>query len=148
MRPGGEQALANVLHVADLARQYEARGAVSFRGFVEELIDAAERGKQPEANIHEEGSEGVRMMSVHRAKGLEFPIVILADITCTIAHDDPDRFLDAERGLCAVRLAGWLPQQVIDHAAGWHDFRHALSTKLRRSGVHPQVVSDILATRQ
>ncbi len=27
---------------------------------------------------------------------------------------------------------------------GWHDFRHTLSTNLRRSGVHPKVVSDIL----
>lgn len=27
---------------------------------------------------------------------------------------------------------------------GWNDFRHTLSTKLRRSGVHPKVVSDIL----
>lgn len=27
---------------------------------------------------------------------------------------------------------------------GWHDFRHALSTKLRRDGVHPKVISDIL----
>jgi ATP-dependent helicase/nuclease subunit A len=120
MRPGGEQALANVLHVAELARQYEARGAVSFRGFVEELLEAAEAGKQPEATIYEEGSEGVRMMSVHRAKGLEFPVVILADITCKIAHDNPDRYLDAERGLCAVKLAGWTPQDVIEHAAGEH----------------------------
>ncbi len=27
---------------------------------------------------------------------------------------------------------------------GWHDFRHTLSTTLRRSGVHPKIVSDIL----
>jgi hypothetical protein len=27
---------------------------------------------------------------------------------------------------------------------GWHDFRHTLSTTLRRNGVHPKVVSDIL----
>jgi integrase len=27
---------------------------------------------------------------------------------------------------------------------GWHDFRYSLSTKLRRDGVHPKVVSDIL----
>ena len=27
---------------------------------------------------------------------------------------------------------------------GWHDFRHSLSTNLRRAGVHPKVVSDIL----
>jgi integrase len=31
---------------------------------------------------------------------------------------------------------------------GWHDFRHTLSTKLRRSGVHPKVVSDILGHRK
>jgi len=120
MRPGGEQALANVLHVAELARQYEARGAVSFRGFVEELIQAAEERKRPEATIYEEGSEGVRMMTVHKAKGLEFPIVILADITCKIAREEPDRYVDADRGLCAVNLAGWIPQDVMDHAAEEH----------------------------
>jgi ATP-dependent helicase/nuclease subunit A len=120
MRPAGEQALANVLHIAELARQYEAKGAVSFRGFVEELLDAAERGKQSEAMIYEEGSEGVRMMSVHRAKGLEFPIVILADPTCKIAHEQPDRYLDSEHNLCAVRLTGWTPLQVTDHAAEEH----------------------------
>ena len=37
LRPGGEQALANVLHIADLARRYEAEGGLSFRGFVEAL---------------------------------------------------------------------------------------------------------------
>ncbi len=31
---------------------------------------------------------------------------------------------------------------------GWHDFRHTLSTKLRRSGVHPKVVSDILGHKK
>src|SRR5204863_2411033 len=37
----GEQALANVLHVAELARQYEAGGGISFRGFIDELRAAA-----------------------------------------------------------------------------------------------------------
>lgn len=31
---------------------------------------------------------------------------------------------------------------------GWHDFRHSLSTKLRRSGVHPKIVSDILGHKK
>ena len=39
LRPAGEQALANVLHVAELARQYEAGGGISFRGFIDELRD-------------------------------------------------------------------------------------------------------------
>ena len=37
LRRGGEQVLANVLHVAELARQYERNGGLSFRGFVEAL---------------------------------------------------------------------------------------------------------------
>ena len=31
---------------------------------------------------------------------------------------------------------------------GFHDFRHTLSTNLRRSGVHPKVVSDILGHKK
>src|SRR6202008_974816 len=41
LRPGGEQALANVLHVAELARQYELDGGMSFRGFVDTLQEEA-----------------------------------------------------------------------------------------------------------
>ena len=62
LRPSGEQVLANVLHIGELARKYEASGGLSFRGFVEEVracVDAAETGEAP---IFEEGSEGIRMM--------------------------------------------------------------------------------------
>lgn len=115
MRPSGEQVLANVLHVADLARSYESGGGVSFRGFVEQLIDEAESGESPDASIYEEGMEGVRLTTVHRAKGLEFPIVILADITAKLAARSAARYIDAEKNLCVVRLAGWQPRELITH---------------------------------
>jgi ATP-dependent exoDNAse (exonuclease V) beta subunit len=114
LRPWGEQALANVLRVAELARTYEAAGSISFRGFVERLREEAE-GEAPEAPIVEESSEGVRVMTVHKAKGLEFPVVILADITCGIAAWNPGRYVDAERGLCALRLGGWQPWDLVEH---------------------------------
>ncbi|HMC76628.1 MAG TPA: UvrD-helicase domain-containing protein [Vicinamibacterales bacterium] len=115
LRPGGEQALANVLHVAELARQYEAGGGISFRGFIDELRRAAEDTDATEAPTVEEGSGGVRLMTVHKAKGLEFPIVILADPTCRLSRDVASRHLDADRRLCAVRLAGWAPHDLHDH---------------------------------
>jgi ATP-dependent exoDNAse (exonuclease V) beta subunit len=109
LRTAGEQALANVLHVAQLAREYEANGGLSFRGFVDELTAAAEISQAGEAPILEEGSDGVRMMTVHKAKGLEFPVVILADPTCKLARADASRWLDPGTNRCALKLGGWAP---------------------------------------
>jgi ATP-dependent helicase/nuclease subunit A len=117
LRPAGEQALANVLHVAELARQYEAGGGISFRGFIDELRLAAESTAAAEAPILEEGSEGVRLMTVHKAKGLEFPVVILADLTCPMSRYDASRYLDASQRLCAMRVGGWAPHELYDHEA-------------------------------
>jgi ATP-dependent helicase/nuclease subunit A len=109
LRPSGEQVLANVLHIAELARKYEASGGLSFRGFVEELRVGADAAETGEAPIFEEGSEGIRMMSVHKAKGLEFPVVVLADITAKICQSHPSRYIDSSSSLCAVPLAGCAP---------------------------------------
>ncbi|HUR33759.1 MAG TPA: UvrD-helicase domain-containing protein [Vicinamibacterales bacterium] len=112
LRPAGEQALANVLHVAELARQYEINGGMSFRGFVDELRDQADGGQVSEAPILEEGSDGVRLMTAHKAKGLEFPVVILADITAKLKGERADRLIDKERNACYLRLGRWTPVEL------------------------------------
>ena len=112
---GGEQVLANVAHVGDLARRYEAEGGLSFRGFIDELRKQAESGEAGEAPILEEGSDGVRLMTVHKAKGLEFPIVILADMTARLRASVASRSIDAERRVCAIRLAGCAPTDLLEH---------------------------------
>jgi ATP-dependent helicase/nuclease subunit A len=117
LRPAGEQVLANVLHVAELARQYEASGGISFRGFIDELRLAAESTAAAEAPILEEGSDGVRLMTVHKAKGLEFPVVILADLTCPMSRRDASRYLDVSAGLCALKIGGWAPHELHEHQA-------------------------------
>jgi ATP-dependent helicase/nuclease subunit A len=116
LRPWGEQALANLLRVTELARSHEAAGGISFRGFVDALRAEAE-GEAPEAPIVEEASEGVRIMTVHRAKGLEFPVVVLADITAGLTGRRASRHVDPERGLCALPLAGCAPWDLLDHDA-------------------------------
>jgi ATP-dependent exoDNAse (exonuclease V) beta subunit len=117
LRSAGEQALANVLHVAELARQYEGAGGISFRGFVDELRIAAETAQAAEAPILEEGSDGVRIMTVHKAKGLEFPIVILADLTCKLSRAEAGRWIDSGNNLCALKLGGWAPFDLLLHDA-------------------------------
>jgi ATP-dependent exoDNAse (exonuclease V) beta subunit len=110
---GGEQVLANAAHVAELARRYEAEGGISFRGFIDELREQAENGEAGEAPILEEGSDGVRLMTVHKAKGLEFPVVILADMTARLRASAASRAIDSERRVCAIRLAGCAPADLL-----------------------------------
>ena len=113
--PTGEQALANVLQVLELARRFEAAGASSFRGFVDRLAADAERGESGEAPVVEEGTEGVRIMSVHKAKGLEFPVVILCDPTAPLSFRNPSRHVEPERKLWAMPLAGCVPAELLEH---------------------------------
>jgi ATP-dependent exoDNAse (exonuclease V) beta subunit len=105
---GGAQVLANVLQVAEVSRGHEQR-ATSFRDVVEALERDAEEGVAPEAPLVEEGTEGVRLMTVHAAKGLEFPVVILAEPTAPLARPAPSHWVDPETGLWVHPLAGCVP---------------------------------------
>jgi ATP-dependent exoDNAse (exonuclease V) beta subunit len=111
----GGQALANVTRLMDMARRIEQGGLISFRAFVDWLDDQAENSEAGDAPLIEEGAEGVRIMTVHKAKGLEFPVVVLADMTAKEARE-PSRWTDTEAGLCVMRLAGCLPPELQEHA--------------------------------
>ncbi len=112
--PTGDQALANCLRVIDIARRFERGGARSFRAFVHYLDTQAEQGTTQDAPLVEEGTEGVRIMTVHRAKGLEFPVVVLADPTCRATRETPTRHVDPARDLWAEPLCGCVPQDLLD----------------------------------
>jgi len=113
--PTGEQALANVLHILEHARRFEGAGGRSFRSFVDLLSEEAGAGNTPEAPVVEEGTDGIRVMTVHKAKGLEFPVVILCDPTAPSAFSNPSRHVETERGLWAIALAGCAPAELVEH---------------------------------
>ncbi len=115
--PTGEQALANVVRVMDMARRFESAGATSFRAFVDQLQREAERGDAGDAPIVEEGTDGVRIMSVHRAKGLEFPVVILCDPTAQRTFKTAGLHVDNATGMWAGKLAGMAPHNLLDNTA-------------------------------
>lgn len=79
--PGGRQRQANLRALYDRARLYEAsspRGLFRFLNFIEKLKD---RGEDLEAaRALGEQENVVRILTVHKSKGLEFPVVFLAGI--------------------------------------------------------------------
>ena len=80
-RPGGDRRLANLRKLMRLAGEYERAEGRDLRGF---LADAAARdlaeAREGEAALESEGLDAVRLMTIHRAKGLEFPVVCVADL--------------------------------------------------------------------
>lgn len=77
--PGGVQRQRNLLSFFERARSFEQAGTRGLFRFVRLLRAMEERGEDFEA-VRAEGSDGaVRIMSIHKSKGLEFPVVILAD---------------------------------------------------------------------
>ena len=87
LRPRGEQQVANLLKIVDQARALEATSRVSFRGFVRWLSRLHEtEARETESPSSEPGDNYVQFLSVHGAKGLEFPVVFLADMTKGRGH--------------------------------------------------------------
>jgi len=80
-RHGGEQVAANLRKILDQARAFEKERSTTFRRFVEWLGSREEEGiREGESPWSEEGEENVKLLTVHKAKGLEFPVVILANL--------------------------------------------------------------------
>src|SRR5260370_1194354 len=91
--------------------------ATSFRAFGEYLESESDGSDTSEAPVLEQEGGGVQLMTVHKAKGLEFPIVILADLTAKLTGPQgADRTCDPERRLCAQRLLWCAPWELLDAA--------------------------------
>lgn len=75
----GEQAVANLQKLAQQTELLGREGLTTLKGAIRQLeqrvLDVKDEG---ESVLAEENLDAVRIMSIHKSKGLEFPIVILA----------------------------------------------------------------------
>jgi ATP-dependent helicase/nuclease subunit A len=103
----GEQRVANLLDLQERASHFgsfQRQSLARFMQFLQSLRDEADLG-QP--SIASEADNVVRVMSVHRSKGLEFPVVFLPDLGKRI------NFADCQGSILADRSAG-LGMDVVD----------------------------------
>lgn len=95
----GERKLANLRKLIDLARQFDQSGLFTLADFVDQLQDAVgEETKESLAALHPESSDVIRLMSIHQSKGLEFPIVVIADMDRRSIDRAPSARFDLELG--------------------------------------------------
>jgi ATP-dependent helicase/nuclease subunit A len=104
--PGGTRRMANVRKLMRMAREYEADEGRDLRGFVDSVAERdAIQAREGEAPLEAEALDAVRMMTVHRAKGLEFPVVCVCDLGKE-GRDDDGTLRISEDGSVGLRLAG------------------------------------------
>ncbi|MGQ9651154.1 MAG: helicase-exonuclease AddAB subunit AddA [Phycisphaerae bacterium] len=135
--PDGARRRERLIQIHNLARdfgQFRRQGLQRFLRFMDELI-AADRSPQQAA-----GSGGddnaVRIMTVHTSKGLEFPVVMVADLSKSFNLSDVKQSIMVHRNLgIALRAAD--PEKRIHYPTLIHqlavedDRRESLSEELR-----------------
>src|SRR4029077_17366705 len=95
----GARKLANLRKLIDMARQFDQSGLFTLADFVDRLRDAvADETYEPLAATHPESSDVIRLMSIHQAKGLEFPVVFVADMDRKGRDQAPPAHFDQELG--------------------------------------------------
>jgi ATP-dependent helicase/nuclease subunit A len=93
----GERKLANLWKLVDLARGFDRSGLFGLAEFIArlgDLVSAQPRAEQ--AATLPESADVIRIMTIHQAKGLEFPVVVIPDVAAQggdartpVAHWDP-----------------------------------------------------------
>ena len=91
-----ERRLANVHKLVRLARDFERREGRDLRRFADAL-NAGLLGALREPQAPPPLADAIRLMTIHAAKGLEFPVVCLADLGRGPNHGQPRLLTDGQR---------------------------------------------------
>ena len=84
---GGAARKENLRAFFSVAEEFERGGGCGLFAFVSHLRELLESGEPPVPQTTH-AAQGVRIMSIHKSKGLEFPVVILADLARPFSRMD------------------------------------------------------------
>lgn len=90
--PDGKRRFANVRKLMRMADKFEVLAGPDLAGFVETLRTRAETDdREGEASVLGEAENVVQVSTIHQAKGLEFPVVIVAGLGSQASHGGGSR---------------------------------------------------------
>lgn len=128
---------ANLMMLSSLAVEYVSSGHTGIDGFIRYVQRLTESGKDnPAASDVSDTADVVRIYSIHKSKGLEFPFVILADCAKSINLTDTlDEMIVSDRagvGMVIINNEKLQKYSSLGHAAAKIDMRNAtVSEELR-----------------
>ena len=86
--PGGAQRESNLLAFFERARAFEEQGFRGLYSFVNLLRGMQQNGEDFQTVGAEATGSAVRILSIHKSKGLEFPVTIVADCAKNFNESD------------------------------------------------------------
>ncbi len=123
----GAHRIANVEKLFRLAEQFEKTGANLIRDFVNYVEEFEAVGGRESEGQMDKSADVVRLMTIHQAKGLEFPVVIIPDLHREPIRRDAPFILDRRKGL-SLRVPDGRGQMVrgalldeLQKRAGWRE---------------------------
>ena len=136
--PGGRRRLANVRKLMRLAREHEDAHGPDLHGFLDLIADReagrSSESRESEAPMEGEGLDAIRLMTIHRAKGLEFPVVVVADLGRAVRP--PSEIVrvtpDGRLGLRLSRAGAGGRENALDYRAIGDEQREAQEAEERR----------------
>ncbi len=127
--PNGQQNIDRLLSLAD---GFEGADRFGLSAFVQYLTGLCEKGVSADAP---ESRGAVRLMTVHKSKGLEFPVVVLADLCkkFNITDSTDAVLLDPKLGIGATVYA---PEDSVSYPTVAHS---AIATRIRRENLSEEM---------
>ena len=138
----GARKLANSRKLLLIAREFDRQGGFTLADLVARLRGFLDEPPREElAAATEEESTNIRLMSIHQAKGLEFPIVVIPDLNRE--SDSRTQWLGFHPDLgLVVRPVAPLPtrpggeaESMSEHSLGWLTFRAIEEDENRREAI-------------
>ncbi len=106
--PDGDRIVQNLAKAAGLARAFEWAAGGSVKAFLADLCRKTEEDRREnEFPSFDEGEDAVQVSTIHSSKGLEFPVVILANLSRGGRKGVEGLRMDRVRGLSAVIFPGF-----------------------------------------
>jgi ATP-dependent helicase/nuclease subunit A len=124
----GDRKLANLWKLQEMARAFDRSGLFGLADFIGRLGEMVSRQpREEQAATQPESADVVRLMTIHQAKGLEFPVVFVPDLAARAggAHQ-PVAHWDARLGCVARPPADEEPPPFSDFAARLWKAREAV----------------------
>ncbi|MBL4886109.1 MAG: PD-(D/E)XK nuclease family protein, partial [Planctomycetaceae bacterium] len=84
----GERKVANLQKLIEMGDEFDRVGLLGLTEFADRLLESiSEEAREELAATHPETGNVVRLMTVHQSKGLEFPVVIVADVNRSLTSN-------------------------------------------------------------